>query len=367
MDWEKTIEGHFKNKALTQGKKLHQLIEQSLYSFEGDVETVLDVLDAMGFNNVDVKGNKIKVLVPRNTREEVMADLRVQLEPYGFEYDSTRGSSIGQILVKQAEGGNIYVLVKPDSSKGSAAMAGMDYEEDMASNIAYRYEGAGVRVSTAGFGHGSDLTISTASDEMTVELKTSSGADFGQFKLGYDLNQNTWVPIPTKQFMKNKELFTGLFNDMLKDYLNQNAIFPKDLLEDARLNVRGGVIVGLKPAEGTGELKQRLAKAWFRDRADLKVPVDFQRIANYYYSKGDQFIQIKGRGVYAFMKKDSTHLSVPLFSEKGKEAYLRFRIKPHMGHDGTHSFAVAIKLTILRSEMDLDNLEDLDMIVGRLL
>lgn len=331
-----------------------------------NLKTALNIINRLGFDNIKVvSGNRVKVLVPHAERENVMKRLRSIFEPRGYDYDATRGGSIGQLKILDRKNGSVYLLVKPDTSAGSAARTGADYEEKMAEYIKQKYADTGLQVKTAGFGYGSDLELIGTNHTMTMELKTASGADFGQFRIGYNTKSKNWMALPTKGFKKNEQLFSSLFQDLLAPYLNAHAHFPK--LGDERLNIRSGVVVGLKPHLKTGELRDSLNRSWFKGRSDLIVPIDFQDISGYYFDKGDEYIQIKGRGLYAFSANDAASLGVPLFSDKGKKAHVRFRIKPHMGYNGTHSFTVAIKLTIERSEKDLDNDQDLDMIVDKLL
>lgn len=317
------------------------------------------ILKDMGYKTKLVR-NQIKVLVPNNERSEVMQKLRNVFEQIGYKYDPTRGGTHGMLKKLSRKEGSAFIVVKPDSSQGRAAQKGMEYEESLAKLITDKYSQYGITVKTAGFGHGSDLEIEGPGGSMTIEAKTSSGADFGQFRLLYNTDTGRWEPSPTKAFMKNKALFDGLFKEYLAEYLDKFAEFPD--LNDPRVKKRKEFVTGLNPHVETGEYKKMLQDSWFAGRADLIVPVDFESIAHYYADKGDRFIQIGGRGLYAFSAEDAAAFSVPMFGAKGKKASVRFRIKPEMGLNGHHSFTVAVKLTIAKSDKDLTNEEDLDEI-----
>jgi hypothetical protein len=376
MNWEEQVALYFENKERVQEKNLSygKLLEsvadlkpdatEPQVTKQSNMRAAIEQLSSMGVN-FSVNANKIKVLGPHAERPELMVRIRKVFEPVGYEFDPNRGGSMGTLKLLDRENGSVYIFVKPDSSVGQAATTGAEYEEHIANLINHKYGHLEVEASSAGFGHGSDLTVQTVNDALTFELKTSSGADFGQFKLGFNPAGSGWFIVPTKGFEKNKELFSGLFNDFIKDYLNGNARFAD--LNDPRLNIRSGAIVGLKPHDKTGELRDELNNAWYKGRKDLIVPVDFSTVAGYYASKGDEFIQIAGKGLYAFRKENAERYGVPLFQERGQEASVRFRIKPHMGHTGTHSFTVAIKLKIQKSDKDLLNDEDLDGIISDLL
>jgi|GEM_PF-3715438 len=317
--------------------------------------------------SLDIKVNKtqVKVLAPDVDRGALMTQLRDIFVPLGFEFDSLRGGTFGMLKKLSRKEGSAYIVVKPDKSTGRAAQVGADYEEQLSNLISNKYGKYGITVTTAGSGHGSDLTITGPNGVMTVEAKTSSGADFGQFRMIYSIELQRWAPSPTVSFKKNEALFTGLFKEYLEEYLNEFAKFPD--VNDEKVKQKKGFVTGFNPNLGTGDFKKEIQTAWFGNRTDLIVPVDFKSIADYYERKGDKFIQIGGRGLYAFDAEDSQKLGIPMFSVLGKKANIRFRIKPEMGYNGHHSFTVAVKLTIAKSNKDLTNEEDLDSIIEKLL
>lgn len=395
MSWEQTVRDYFSKKPIS-FQMLLEAVEEAMddpSSIEagvalssiarGDVEelpspssdptpqgnktleNVVRIVTDLGYNFKISRKNLVKILVPNEDRTVEMKKLRDIFEPLDFEYDPTRGGTHGMIKKLSRKEGSAFIVVKPEGSSGRAAQLGAEYEEELAKLISDRYSQYGITSKTAGFGHGSDLVVSGPNGTMTIEAKTSSGADFGQFRLVYSVAEERWIPAPTKSFKKNEALFTGLFREYLEEYLNQFASFPD--ISDDRVKAKKGFVTGLNPHIETGAYKLELQKTWFQERNDLIVPVDFESIAQYYEKKGDKFIQIGGRGLYAFDAADAENMGIPMFKALGKKASIRFRIKPEMGANGHHSFTVAVKLTIAKSNKDLTNEEDLDSIIEKLL
>jgi len=363
-NWEQSVKDHFAKLPLTfQG--LLESIERTRIteavppSENKSLQQVIATVTDLGYDYTIVRDTTVKVTVPNDQRAEVMSKLIDVLVPLGFTHDPARESRFGLLKKLSRKEGSAFVVVKPSSSVGRAATLGAEYEVALANKIEERYGRYGVSVTVAGFGSGSDLTISGKNGKMTVEVKTSSGADFGQFRLRYDLANKYWTTSPTASFLKNEALFTGLFNDYLADYLNEHAKFPD--LSDPKLKIRKGFVTGISPSLETGDYKKELESTWYDERADIVVPVDFEKIAGYYAAKGDQYIQIGGRGLYS-LDTAVDRWGIPSFQGKLKDASIRFRIKPEMGFNGHHSFTVAIKLNIEKSHKNLDS-HDLDAVI----
>ena len=331
---------------------------------ESNLKRTLRVIEAEGYDYKILK-NQIRVL--DDQRAETMEKLIQMLTPLGFVHNPIGGgSSIGRLELRDRQAGSVYVYVKP--KKRTAASAGMDFEEKLANEITQRYGLMGITAETAGFGHGSDLTIKkNGKTVMSVELKTALSADFGQFKAQYNTIIDTWEPRRTKGFVKNEEIFKPLFDDYLLDWLNANARFPD--INDPRLNRdKKEKIAGLKRSIHTGDLKRELQKAWFGGKTDIKMPFDFSRIANYYSDKGDSFIQIDARGLYALTPEGQKLLGVPMFKDLGLTCELRFRFKPSSGENSATSFTCAVKIKgrYNKSNLSLTNADDLDKIISML-
>lgn len=302
------------------------------------------LLDLLTSKNYDLVERPPSVLIIKTAnREETKSELENELLALNFSFnDNAPGSGFGRFELYDKENGNVYIYFKPVAR--GAAGAGADYEEQVANTMSELLPN--MTVSTAGFGAGSDLTITDGSTELKMELKTSSGADFGQFKLAFDLSSNTWRPVKTKKFIESEDLFLGLFNSVLNPQLDGKVITNPD---DPVYNVKNGAIFGLLRSPTTGEKKLILQSMLFDKRKDLIVPVDPTLIRKYYAKKGDSLIIVQGKGVYALTEEAKKHFDVPLMDEMITKANLRFRIKPHMGTNGVHSFTVALKLGLKKS------------------
>jgi hypothetical protein len=327
-----------------------------------NLKLALRAIEQEGYEHKVVGKNKIKIL--DDQRDETMEKMRSILEPLGFVYNAMgAGSSIGRLEIQDRKFGSVYVFVKVKSR--TAASAGMDFEEQMATIINDKYSHLGISAKSAGFGHGSDLTISKGgTPAMTIELKTALSADFGQFRVQFDPSISSWEPRKTKGFVKNENVFLPLFDEHLKDWLNANAVVP---IGDKRLRLdKNGKITGLVTSETTGELKRQLQSSWFGGKTDLKVPFDFAKIANYYADKGDSYIQIDRHGLYALKVTAAQEMNIPMFADLGYKAELRVRFKPSMGANSNTSFTVAVKLKgkTIKSNLSLTNEADLDQIIA---
>jgi hypothetical protein len=327
-----------------------RMLEQEI----SNLERALNVIQHHGYEYT-IKGNQIKVLDDK--RDEARDVLEKALEPEGFVLNMIPSAgTMGRLEKVDRKKGSVYIFFKPQS-RTSAACAGNDYEEKLACSL----QNAGLQATTAGSGHGSDLTIVGPKATMTVEVKTALGADFGQFTYQYDPRTKEWSPRRTKKLVAsgNEELFTDLFNELLRDYLTNNASLP---LGDERLKVdKAGKIYGLKGSPTTGQLKRALQADWF-GKTDVKMSFDFERIADYYAKKGDRFIQIRKKGLYALDPAAADALNIPLFAESGLGAELRVRFKPSMGENSNTAFNVAVKIKgrLSPSPLNLDNSEDVE-------
>ena len=346
------------------------------------VSQVKDWADKNGYEVVEKKKNVLVIKVPpqevdgkkQDAREPVVRKMEADLSSLGFEHVAD-GSTVGKIVKRgvRGESRQLNVQIKPTvstSGGGTAASAGSEAENKLAAYISEKYAGKGVSATTAGYGHGSDLKITAPGKEpMTIEVKTTLSADFGQFRIGYDLESKQWKPIKTKGFIKNETIFADIFQTVVAPLMNKEAYFAPQVLKFPNLNIKNNVITGLKPLKGTGDLKRALQSQWF-GLTDTRAGFDFEKVSNYYASKGDKFIQIgRGKGLYGLDTDVASEIGIPYFGDSGLAGFIRMRIKPHSGYDGTHSFTVAIKLggKLKPSPLDLTKEEDLDKIIARFL
>tara|TARA_Y100000310_G_C20577052_1_gene760980 strand:- start:192 stop:1298 length:1107 start_codon:yes stop_codon:yes gene_type:complete len=284
-------------------------------------------------------GNGNTVRVKHDDREIIMEEMKAALEPHGFSHNMIQGGSLGRLENKDRVGGSTFVVFKPESPR--AAEVGEKFESDLADLMTRIFGDSGITTTTAGFGHGSDLTLSGPKNKLTFEIKKNLGkTDWGQFRVRYDTNVGEWEPSPTKKYLENADLYSRSFEEV-SAFLNQNCKFPNF---DGPYVIKNGKIVGLRSSEVTGEVKDRLQSDWFGSKTDVKIPFDFERIIEYYANKGDMFIQVGLHGLYTTTEAASKVYGVPYFGDAGLNGFLRIRIKPNSGRNNSHSFVIAHRL-----------------------
>jgi|TARA_Y100000296_G_C5132024_1_gene236082 hypothetical protein len=324
-----------------------------------NIDKVLDFLSSF---DVEVEQLSSTILrVRADDREEMQRLMEPTLIEMGYRWESNApGAGFGRFVLLDKELGNVYLLLKPKTRR--AAGVGADYEARVAGVLHELLPG--FNIETAGFGAGSDLTISKNGKEMKLELKTSSGADFGQFKLKYDIDQREWTPVQTKKFIENADLYGGVFTQVLQPNLKDKHI---NNVGSPHYNTRGEYIIGLLRMPGTRNQKLALQAEWFGGKSDMKLQIDPALVQNYYALKGDVLIQIQGRGVYALTAKAEKDFEVLQLKDAIKTSRIRFRIKPHSGSDGVHSFTAALKVSLVRSPFNLEDPQFLEKIKNYLI
>ena len=301
------------------------------------------------------------------TRDDFIAATQPGGELEQFEYDR-KGSSMGRIFLRGVRGKtrqlSVYFKSTIDTSSGGASGArkGKEYEEKIEQLI----KGIGdpdISTDTAGSGHGSDLVIATEGKEpLTIEAKTSLGADFGQFRVRYNTVKNKWEATPSKNYLKHKLTYGRIFKQ-LEPRLAQIS-YPDENHPNLRKDET--YILGLADKEGTGELKRQLQSLWFNGKESEYLPFDFAAIAQKYANKGDKLIQIMGKGLYALDPTSAKQYGVPLFEDAGLVGSTRVRLKPTYGEDSSHSLVLANKVSgkLKTSPVSLDNPDDLQKIIS---
>jgi hypothetical protein len=297
---------------------------------------------------IEVKGNQIKV--KSDARQLVFEFLQSALIEMGFTHDRLHGGSLGRLVGRRGKEA-AYIVFKPLSSEGRASSMGFDYEQALASAI--NSVSPNVSAKTAGFGHGSDLEITGPKDVLKIEVKTSLGADFGQFSMAYSIDAKVWEPIQTSGFKQHALIFEPIAASLMSNL----PPIPDEILQMPGIAIRNGLVTGLSPNEDNVATRAQLQQALFGGSNDLRINVEMANIANYYADKGDQFIQVKGKGLYSLTGKQIPQHTVPLFSDSGLIAGVRFRVKPGQGALGAHRFvaALSIKGTLTKSPVDLDD------------
>jgi len=343
-------------KTLLEG--FHRFIEEE----EPRARNIDKAIDFLSSYDVEVDQlNNTTLRVRADDREEIQRLMEPALVEMGYEWEpNAPGAGFGRFALRDKELGSVYLLLKPKARR--AAGVGADYESRVAGVLHELLPE--FNIETAGFGAGSDLTIAQNGKELKIELKTSSGADFGQFKLKYNVRQREWVPMRTKKFIENADLYGGIFTQVLQPNLKDKHISDA---EDPHYNMRDEHIVGLLRMPGTRNQKLALQTAWFEGKSDMKLQIDPSLVQNYYALKGDTLIQIQGRGVYALTAKAEKDFDVPQLKDEIKASQIRFRIKPHSGADGVHSFTAALKITLVRSPSRLEDPQFLEKIENYLI
>ena len=343
----------------------------------------------------DVNGNNI---ITRHESDEERSssldDLTKKLAKLGYTH-SPRGGTYGRLELTSDGRSGVFVYFKwaKGAEKGGAraAAAGMGKETELADKIIGALGGDPAELSefikTAGAGHGSDLQINLPGEEpLNVEVKTSIGADFGQFKFGFDLKKKKWMPIKTKEWYKGKDEKSGELipaKDKQELFMNiwKNQVLPK-LPKDpfkgidipnSPLNVKDGMVRGIKTSTTTSEIKGKLAKDWFGGKESVYADYKIDDLARYYADKGDGYIQISRDGLYGLTdaRKKALGLNYTFLEAMKKgtvQAKVRVRIKAHGGANEVHSFTAALKVggKIAKSNIDLDTPEGIEKLVTTL-
>jgi len=329
-------------------KTLLEMIEQELEK-QDPLRSIEDIVSSAGGEIVKTSKSNIYKIVS-DDRVALEKVLTPQFAELGMVWEPNAPSAgFGRYKLPRTrkEGGSVYFLMKP--RKVGAAQAGAQYEESLVAimqELLPEY-----KVESAGFSHGSDLSISDENSSLTIELKTSSGADFGQFKMLYDTRTRKWVAAKTKGFLKNEGLYSGIFTNIVGPAMSSRHIDVQKYGNN--LNIKDGYVRGLRRASYTGAVKRALQDQWFNGRTDMLLPVNPDLIQSYYAMKGDELIQIQGKGVYALTREAAAYFQIPEMKDSVKKSLVRIRIKPHSGTDGVHSFTCALKLVISKSGVDL--------------
>jgi hypothetical protein len=321
-----------------------------------NIDIAKDFLQSKGLEFSMRPGSNTAIMLRSPDRVTLQKELEGELADLGFAWHPNAPSAgFGRFeILGDREKGNAYILMK---NIGGGAKAGADYELKVQKQMKDLF--SDIQSSVAGSGHGSDFTLKYGNKSLSIELKTKGGADFGEIPIGYDIGKGEWHTRKTKNFLKNEELFQGIFDDFIKEKtLNMKPID----LDLENYNIVDNSVVRLKRMEGTGDLKQKLQAKWFDGRTDLHIPVSEDKVQKYYSSKGDQLIQIRGRGLYALTEQASEYFDVPELKDKIRKTYVRVRIKPSHGRDSSHAFAGVLKVVLDRSSSDIQDQEIIDKI-----
>ena len=328
---------------------LLEMIEQALEQQDDPLQSIESMVSSAGGEIIKTDKNRLYKIVS-DDRVALEKVLTPQLTALGFVWEpNAPGAGFGRYVLPRSrkEGGSIYFLMKPRT--GGAARAGAQYEERLEQIM--RELLPGYVVTSAGFKHGSDLEIKDDNSSLKIELKTSSGADFGQFKMLYNTRTRKWAAAKTAGFEKNKDLYQGIFDSIVEPNMADKHIDLEKFSNN--LNIKNGFVRGLRRAPYTGTVKRALQDQWFNGRTDLLLPVSGDLIQSYYALKGDILIQIQGKGVYALTPQAASYFGISELKDEIVRSLVRIRIKPHQSTDGVHSFTCALKIGLSKSGIDL--------------
>lgn len=318
-------------------------------------------------NNLDlsIKENKIKIYCEHDSQRiaKISELSKTLLSDFTFNPDPSKGSSIGR-LEKFHKDGNVFVFVKSKNGCAGqkAANIGLEYEKQIFETIMKHPQSQHFNIKKGGGSGATDLSIN---DKLRIEIKSSKDADFGQFTIQYNDTKKTWFINETKKYLQSKHFYDNIFGKYLIEFLNANAAFNQSY-SDLRIKYLNGekIIWGIDVGPNTKSTKHLLEKYWFGGRESKYFTVDFTDVAAYYLNRGDDYIQIQGRGLYAIKPNN---LGIPTFTDSCKEnAKIRFRIKPHQ-KGGKHSFMVSVRVHIKPSQFSIENIDTLQKIIDNVL
>ena len=358
-DWSLLIENYFKDK------------EEETY--EDLLTRAVQIAQNSGFE-AETDGNVITVRAEDQAGRIAARDqLTKALDSLGFEFkqdNSTMGRLQRVVRTEQGRKKGIYVRFKFLAGKGGSRVAKSGYDEEkkikeMICSVPYLED-----CRTGGSTSRSDIEITMPGGEtLSIEVKTSLGADFGQIKMKYDPIVNKWVPAKTPNYMAHESLNKSLVNLVL-DFMNTKCRFSKNDLKNSAVKMVKGkddgkiYVTGIRPTPGSADFAAMLRKKWFgKDSESHYIDIEnaASLISSYYINKGDEYMQISkdGAGLFALSPPGVDDLEVPLFTNQNIRGRIRIRLKTHGGSHGPFSFTLAIKLlgSLDRSPINLSNFD----------
>lgn len=181
----------------------------------------------------------------------------------------------------------------------NVALAGKQYEQSLRTKLKSIFK----RIpQTAGFGTGADLTIpfpSNPRQNLLVEVKTSTGADFGQKAVTFD--GRNWIPkITGQEPLEIVELYNQMFSQFnvgakITEVWNlpNASLTGEDLRQIVTDDSMSKILFYEKLlTESTGNDNP------FPTRKVATGKIVADNIIRYYNSKGINYIQIRGSGFY---------------------------------------------------------------------
>ena len=363
------------------GSLVIEMVEQAISEEEAstpeepsEFQKALDIVEKEGYHYDTPRRNAIRIRAIN--RLDVMDKMTKMLEPMGYvhHYD---GSTLGRLQRIDRRHGSVYIYFKPPFGSRAADLGAL--EEENFVRMARKLAGKLIRARSAGSSHGSDLTLEGPKGTLTIEVKTGISADFGQFSLRYNIGKEKWEPSTTSKFLQNSDIFMPLFSGYIDEYVQSNYTMKmplddrfqvRNLMSKDRSEVVGKVVTSIRQTPTTGEFKRQLENKWYGGKNDKMIEFPFEMIAKYYSDKGDRFIQLGNKGLYALNRQDAEEFGIPLFQEVDVKSKIRLRLKPQSGANSRTAFNVAIKINagkLKKSPLNLRNEEDMMKVLTKIM
>jgi hypothetical protein len=252
----------------------------------------------------------------------------------------------------------------------NVALIGRQYEQSLRTKLKSVFK----RIpKTAGFGTGADLTIpfpSNPRQNLLVEVKTSTGADFGQKAVTFD--GRSWIPkITGQEPLEIVELYNQLFTqynvgqkitELWK--LPNESITSEDLRQIVTDDSMSKILFYEKLlSESTGQDNP------FPTKKIASGKDVISNIIKYYNSKGINYIQIRGSGFY-IMGKDIANLNkilgikIPQFNPSSADLIIRG--KPSKTQKTFRPTLTLKSATVQSSKYNLDNRSFINLLYNNL-
>jgi len=262
-------------------------------------------------------------------------------------------------------GKRVPIIIQLNSGRGGAT-AGLGYEKDFVAYVNEKFEEQELpyeaKVLPQYKGDSKKLNPDVVVDRdgkeyISFELKTSAGADFGQFQVATsdfdedglrigDIDHYGIDHPKTEGSNRDVEMISQIGSDTLVTAFNE--VYPA-LIEDEECMIKLRNLAGLQGAD-TEEVEAAYKK--LVDSADLKtVPIDDigQLATNYYLEKSVDFLVINDM-LYA-MSPRAQKMNIPgvkTLVEAATSGVVRARIKCH---GKTYSATGALKITKIESSV----------------
>lgn len=242
------------------------------------------------------------------------------------------------------------------------ATYGKQYEQQIRTQLKTIYANI---PTTAQFGVGPDLTIpanqpKNGGQSVLVEIKTSTGSDFGQKAITFD--GSSWIPkFSSEELPEHASLYNYLFSTFgISNKIQSSWGLPNNNLnaQDLQILVETKQINQVLFYEKKYQQATR-GKNPFPEIELTRGSKIVDSIVSYYNSKGVYYIQIKGKGFYILgndVKNLNGLLEINIPKFKPDSARLILRGKPSISSRTYRPVITFKSSTISTSTFNLENL-----------